>query len=121
MFFDCFYVFDGKRPENSYFGLLLQLGFIGLLAFVAFGGYIGSRLVMGLRRANGPQRLIIATSSGVFIAGVVLTTVQSYVYSVGNIATLPFWTCAFVGVAAAGTRDPEQTPRAAEAGYGTAN
>lgn len=99
VFFDCFYVFSGSRPENSYLGLLLQLGIVGLVVFLALAVSLVLGVARALRTASEDARSVVAATAGALAAGLVLTPVQSYVYSVGNIATLSLWLCAFVGAA----------------------
>ena len=94
VFVDRYYVFDGSRPENSYIGLALQLGLAGLALFLAAAGVLALRALRLLRR--GPAASAEAAAAGVVAAGLLLGVVQSYVYSVGNVATIPFWLCAFL-------------------------
>jgi hypothetical protein len=102
-FVDRWYYFQGSLPENSYLGLLLQVGSIGLV-LLALG--VGAAIVSGLvalRRREEEWRAPVAVLLGVVVAGAALMLVQSYVYSVGNIATTSFWLCVFLlaGTAAA--------------------
>jgi O-Antigen ligase len=90
--------FVGGSPEDSYIGLYLQLGAIGLVALLVL---VGSLVVGALRR---PWRPEAAISLGVMTAALVLAVVQSYIYSVGDIGAVTVWVCAFLGAAAAGRR-----------------
>jgi hypothetical protein len=110
VFVDRWYYFQGSLPENSYLGLLLQVGWIGLV-LLALG--VGAAIVSGLvalRRREEEWRAPVAVLLGVVVAGAALMLVQSYVYSVGNIATTTFWLCVFLlagTAAAASPRTPE--------------
>lgn len=90
--------FVGGSPEDSYIGLYLQLGAIGLAALVVL---VGALVVGALRERWRPEA---AVSLGVITAALVLAVVQSYIYSVGDIGTVTVWVCAFIGAAAAGRR-----------------
>jgi O-antigen ligase len=92
VFVDRWYFFEGNLPENSYIGLLLQVGVVGLLLF-AVPLFVVSFVAVFRRRAIGAER---AVAAAVVCGGLVLMLVQSFAYSVGNIATLPFWLSAFV-------------------------
>jgi hypothetical protein len=59
-------------------------------------------LVRGVRRGEGEARVAAAAAAGAVGAGILFMFVQSYAYSVGNVATLSFWLCAFVGAAVSG-------------------
>ena len=89
--------FVGGSPEDSYIGLYLQLGAIGLAVFLAL---VGALAAGALRRASP----VAIASLGVLAAALVLAIVQSYIYSVGDIGTVTVWVCAFLGAAAAGRR-----------------
>jgi hypothetical protein len=54
-----------------------------------------SILVVGLRRSD---RWLVAGPLGALTAGLILAVVQSYIYSVGDIATVALWTSAFLAV-----------------------
>jgi hypothetical protein len=98
VFFDCFYVFQGSRPENSYLGTMLQLGLVGLVLLLAFLGSIAVPLARGLRR-GGPRIDAVGAATAVVAAALVIGLVQSYLYSVGNVATLSVWLTALTGLA----------------------
>jgi O-antigen ligase len=102
VYVDRFAASGSQSPENSYLGVLLQLGVLGLAAFLGFCFLVlreGSRVV---RRTTGSERSVAAASLAVFVAGLVLGLAQSYIYSVGNVATVSVWLSAFlcVGLAA---------------------
>jgi O-antigen ligase len=93
VFVDRYYYFVGGSPENSYLGIALQLGAAGLAALLV----LLFTLVASVRRTlSGPQRPLVAAGLGAVVAGVAVAIVQSYVYSVGDIATATFWICAFL-------------------------
>jgi len=93
VFVDRWVNFVGGLPENSYIGMYLQLGVVGLALLVALAA---SLVVAALRRAG---RWEVAGPLAALVAGLVLAVVQSYLYSVGDIATLAVWTAAFVAAA----------------------
>lgn len=91
VFVDRYYVFLADRVENSFLGVLLQLGVIGvalvgvLLLVVVTQGW---RVV---NRAEFDGRLVAAACLGVVAAGIVLALTQSFMTSVGSPPTAPFW------------------------------
>jgi hypothetical protein len=93
VFIDRYYTFEGSRPENSFVGLFMQIGAVGILAFVAIVTALGLAVVRRGWRNLSPAE---AAAAAAVLAGLILMTVQSYVYSAGNVATLSFWLC--VGV-----------------------
>jgi O-antigen ligase len=94
VFVDRYYLFAGGTPENSYIGLFLQLGLVGLAALAAI---LGAALAAGLRAVRETaDRAVLAGCAGACAAGLVLAMVQSYVYAVGNVATASFWICVFL-------------------------
>lgn len=93
VFVDRFYRFVGSLPENSYIGIALQLGIAGLV-LLALLITVLSRA--GIRALRGPHRDVAAAGLGVLAAGLVIALVQSYLYSVGNIATAALWIPAFL-------------------------
>jgi O-antigen ligase len=80
-------IFQGSRPENSYLGMLMQVGAIGLLLLLAVLGASLFAAVSALRRRVDLAALLV----GVVASGLTLAVVQSYVYSVGNVAMVSFW------------------------------
>ncbi len=92
--------FQGRRPENSFLGLYLQLGAVGVAAFMTVLLALVTVLVSGLRR-HVPEA---APAAAVFLAGSVLFLVESYVYSVGNVATMTFWITAGIAGSISTTR-----------------
>ena len=105
VFVDRYFFFAGGVPENSYIGLLLELGGVGLLSFLAvFAAWIGGG-ARAWRAAGAERRLVIAAAGSAFASGLLMAVVQSYFYSAGNIASLSLWLCGLVlAVAAAEAR-----------------
>jgi O-antigen ligase len=94
VFIDRYYTLQGERPEESWIGLYLQLGIVGVVLLAALVGFILLRGAAGLRRGAQAHRLLVAACAGVFLAGCTESLVQSFVYSAGNIAALSLWVCA---------------------------
>lgn len=93
-FVDRYVFFNSNVPENSYIGLALQLGLVGLAAFLLLAALL-------LRRAAAAAaRSTAAACAAVLVAGLTLGLFQSYVYAAGNGATLPLWIAALLAVAA---------------------
>lgn len=101
VFVDRYANFAGGVPENSYIGLFLQLGAVGLAALVLLIAAVAAAGRAALR-----AQAEAAASAGVVTAGLVAALVQSYMYSVGNVATATFWIAVFL-LAAAGPREQE--------------
>ncbi len=100
VFVDRWYNFQGNRPENSYIGMFMQLGLVGLALLCS----IGVALIFAARkvlRSTG-DRALGAACFGAVAAGATLAIVQSYIYAVGDIGTVAFWTTAFVMAGLAG-------------------
>jgi O-antigen ligase len=105
VFVDRYISFNSAVPENSYLGLSLQLGAAGLVALVTV---LALLLVTGAKaygRLDDRARLLLAACAGAVVAGLVLGGFQSFLYAVGNNATLTFWLAAFMVAAAAATRE----------------
>jgi O-antigen ligase len=123
VFVDRFYDFEGGHVENSFLGTGLQLGILGVVSLLALFAAIAVASVHALRRRNKVSDPAPALAA-VGIAGLVLMFVQSFVYSVGDVATVTFWVMAFLLAALPGQRQPpmhaapgekdehEPTPRA---------
>lgn len=96
-FVDRYVFFNSNVPENSYLGILLQLGVVGLALLLALAVVL---VRPALRRA---PRGIVAAATAAFAAALVLALFQSYLYAAGNAATTVAWVCAFAiaGTAAA--------------------
>ena len=96
VFVDRWYFFQGARTENSVLGILLQMGLIGLLPLLAFLMVLVRTGARAFRSAEEAVRLQAVAPLGVLAAAVVLVFVQSYVYSVGNVATVTVWVALFL-------------------------
>ena len=92
-FVDRYYTFDSGRPENSYIGALLQLGIVGLVLLIGLAAWAFWRY------ARRPADLA-APAAACLAGGLVLGITQSYLFSVGNDATLAVWFAWFMLVAA---------------------
>jgi O-antigen ligase len=106
VFVDRWYYFDGARPENSLLGILLQVGVIGLLPLLTFLVMLVGAGMRALRSADAAVRSFAVAPLGVLVAALVLVFFQSYVYSVGDVATVTVWVALFalgVGVAERGS------------------
>jgi O-antigen ligase len=93
VFVDRYYTFVGGLPENSYLGIALQLGAIGLAALLAL---VAVLLLAGRPAFRDRRRLLAASCAGAVLAGLTVAIGQSFVYSAGNIAAGTFWICAFL-------------------------
>jgi O-antigen ligase len=98
VFVDRYALFVSGLVEDSYIGIDLQLGAVGLVALLALAG----TLLAAAARSRLPREA--AAPAGVLVVGLALGFVQSYLYSAGNIGTLTVWTCGFVGAAALARR-----------------
>lgn len=88
--------FGSSFPENSYIGFLLQLGAVGLALFLALAALWLGRAARAYRRLGERDRLALVACAGLVVAGLACAVVQSYLTSVGNIATAAFWIGAFL-------------------------
>jgi hypothetical protein len=88
VFVDRFYFFQGARPENSWVGIYLQLGALGILMLLVFWLSLVPAAWSTLRRRGSEAD---AALLGVCAAALFLTVPQSYFYSVGNVATATTW------------------------------
>lgn len=100
VFVDRVYNFDGSFVENSFIGFYLQLGIVGAVSAVALLLALATAAVVAVRRSDDGRELAPALAA-VVAAGLALMLVQSYVYAVGNIATVAFWVSGLVVVAIA--------------------
>lgn len=91
-FVDRYYFFDAGLPENSYIGTLLQLGIVGLALLIAAALWALARFRLSPR------------SAALLAGGLVLGVTQSYLFAVGNDATIPVWLAWFMLAAAAARR-----------------
>jgi O-Antigen ligase len=99
VFVDRYLKHGSNQPENSYVGLSLQLGVVGVAVFLAL---VGSLLLAAWHASRHARvRLVSAAAAGAFVAGLALALTQSFVYAAGNNATLAVWLAAFLLPAAA--------------------
>jgi hypothetical protein len=90
VFVDRFYLFESSLTENSFVGMFLQLGIVGVLLLLLPFLVVGQVVLRAVRR-DADNRSIVAAAAGVVGAGFVVAFFQSYLYSVGNLATLTLW------------------------------
>jgi hypothetical protein len=109
VFVDRYADFNSNTVENSYIGLFLQLGVVGLLLFIAFFVVLGVTAARSLSRGDMAERSIAASCAAVVAAGLALAVFQSYVLAVGNNATATFWICAFLLAAATSVPTPSRS------------
>lgn len=108
VFADRFYSFSGGSPENSFVDVFLELGLAGVLVFVALAVALAAGIVRAVREAGPEARGAVAAAGAVFLAGLMLAVVQSYLFSSGNNAMLSVWVCTFLALAAVPARPPER-------------
>jgi O-Antigen ligase len=106
VFADRYYGFDSSLPENSYIGVLLQLGVAGGLAIVALLVFLALAAWRAVSRAPPGARGTAAACAAVLVAGLVLASTQSFLTAAGNLAAATFWiasllACAFLSPNAA--------------------
>lgn len=99
VFVDRFPLFFGGSAENSYVGMFLQLGLIGVLLLGAVALALLAGCLRAFRTLRGVDRRAAAACTAALLTGLALALVQSYLYAVGNTATLTVWMCAFLGAA----------------------
>jgi hypothetical protein len=96
VFVDRYVGFNSNVPENSYIGLFLQLGGLGLAVFLGLVVALLVRAATAARRLHGQELRIAAGAAGGLVAGLVLGCFQSFLVAVGNNATAAVWICASV-------------------------
>jgi hypothetical protein len=96
VFVDRWYYFQGRTPENSYLGLLLQLGVLGLGLIVLLGLALLVRGPRTIPALDDEARPVVAALYGVLVAAAGIMLVQSFLYSVGNVATATVWISLFL-------------------------
>jgi hypothetical protein len=96
VFVDRYVGFNSGVPENSYIGVLLQLGLVGLGALLAVALALLVPVVRSRTRLDAAQRTVVAAGVGALAAGLVLGVFQSFLYAPGNNATAALWISAFV-------------------------
>jgi hypothetical protein len=103
VFVDRYVSFNSNVPENSYIGLFLQLGLVGVGLLAVFLVFVLARGLGAAHFGDERRRSIVAACVAVVVGGLVLGLVQSYVYAAGNNATAAFWICAFMLLSATAT------------------
>ncbi len=90
------------RYHSSFSQITVELGIVGLMFFVApiaYGGLKAARYQ--LAPANDPRvRAVLAALMGGWLGGAVNSFFESWLFSVGNIASLLAWICFAGGVKA---------------------
>ena len=104
-FVDRYPDFASDLPENSFIGTALQIGLTGLALLLAVAVSALAGFARSLGRLTGDVRATAAACAGVAVAALVLGLTQSYLLSVGNIATASAWLCMFLLVALTRTSD----------------
>jgi O-antigen ligase len=106
VFKDRFFYYQAAYTENSFVGMFLQLGAIGvvllLFPFVLCVVW-GTR---SLRSRVGLDREAAAVTMGMAMAALVAGLFQSYLYSAGNLGALTAWTGVALAAAVVGSRRP---------------
>jgi O-antigen ligase len=103
VFVDRYVAFGSNLVENSYLGLFLQLGAVGVAVFLALIAALGHAALRLARSPRDRAAGLGAAAAGGVAAGLVLGLSQSYIYSAGSNATAAVWICAFLLAAAATT------------------
>lgn len=96
VFIDRYKSFSDAYVQNSYIGLLLQIGLVGLATFLVLALLWLARAVRAYDRLGERDRFALVACVGVVVAGLAAAVVQSYLTSVGNVATATFWIGAFL-------------------------
>jgi O-antigen ligase len=96
VFIDRYRGFSDAYVQNSYIGLLLQIGAVGLASFLALVLVWLWRTLRAYGRLGERDRFAMVACVGVVVAGLAAAVVQSYLTSVGNVATATFWIGAFL-------------------------
>jgi hypothetical protein len=106
VFVDRYLEHGSNLPENSYVGLFLQLGIVGVVLFLVLAATLLVTGARASRRSVTSGGRLAAAVAGGLVAGLVLALTQSYLYAAGSNATAAVWLCAFLLPAAAATPDP---------------
>ena len=96
VFLDRYFAHGSNLPENSYVGLFLQLGVVGVVAFAALLAALAAATIRILRNARAPAARLGAACAGGLVAGLLLALTQSFIYSAGSNATAAVWACGFL-------------------------
>jgi hypothetical protein len=105
VFVDRFYIFEGAFTENSFVGVFLELGLVGVLLLLTPFVLVGLAAVRAVRRDAVGERDLVAVGTGIVASGFILAFFQSYVYSVGNVGTVSLWIALFVTMSVAARPD----------------
>jgi hypothetical protein len=98
VFADRFNLYQGSFAENSFVGIFLELGLVGVLLLLAPFAMSLKAAARTVRRPVGIEREVSSLGVAVAAGGFVIAFFQSYLYSVGNVGTLTFWVIVFLGV-----------------------
>jgi O-antigen ligase len=96
VFVDRYYYFQGGTAENSFLGLMLELGGVGLLVLLSTFARLAWHGIRACRAVGGGERALLIGSLGVLASALALMFVQSYIYSVGNVGSLTVWFALFL-------------------------
>jgi O-Antigen ligase len=99
VFIDRYVDFNSNTIEDSYLGLFVELGVVGVALLAALVVLLARRVV-GAARDSALDVRVAGACAGVVAAGLVLAFFQSYLYAPGNNATATFWLCTFLLLAA---------------------
>jgi O-antigen ligase len=95
-FVDRSYLFVSQAVENSFIGVFLQLGVVGVaLILLAFALPV-VRWVRSRSSLEGEAAECAAACAGAVVAGIVLAVPQSYLTAVGSPPTATFWIAFFL-------------------------
>ncbi|MDP0501752.1 MAG: O-antigen ligase family protein [Verrucomicrobiota bacterium JB022] len=84
---------QGYPLHNSFLQVWQENGVVGLLLFLALVGWLYGRILLSdFPMPKGSQHLI-AGCTGVAMGGMVSAFFESWLFSVGNLGTMPFWAC----------------------------
>jgi O-antigen ligase len=105
VFVDRYFDHGSNLPENSYVGVLLQLGLVGLALFALLVVALAAGAARALRGPPDPAARLAAACAGGLTVGLVLALTQSFIYSAGSNATAAVWLCGFLLLAVAAVPD----------------
>lgn len=95
-FVDRSYLFVSEAVENSFIGVFLQLGALGVALLVVALSLPLAAWWQVRSRLDPEQREYAAACAGTVVAGIVLAVPQSYLTSVGSPPTAAFWIAFFL-------------------------
>ena len=95
-FVDRYYLFVSSRVENSFISTLLQLGPLGVALLVFVIGAALRAWLLAARKLPDDVARVAGACGAVVVAGVALAITQSYLTSVGNPVSPPFWIALFL-------------------------